>query len=72
MADTKLAMLGLVAAGLGVSVVSRSMACLGRHGVVFRPLIGTRTRLELALATLAAPSPRAATLVALARELASA
>ena len=39
-ADTKLAMLGLVAAGMGVSVVSESMSNLGPRGVAFRPLSG--------------------------------
>ncbi|UJR86616.1 LysR family substrate-binding domain-containing protein [Sandaracinus amylolyticus] len=45
--DTKIAMLGLVAAGLGVSVVSSSMRVLERRGVVMRPVIGVGVRLRI-------------------------
>jgi DNA-binding transcriptional LysR family regulator len=37
-ADSKLALLGLVAAGLGVAVISSSLATLRREGVVYRPI----------------------------------
>jgi len=65
--DSKLAMLGLVAAGVGLSVVSESMRVIARDGVVFRPLIGVATRLTLSLIAPAQPSPRAQELIALAR-----
>ncbi|AKV01891.1 LysR family transcriptional regulator YnfL [Labilithrix luteola] len=48
-ADTKLALLGLVAAGLGAAVVSSSLATLARTGVVFRPIQGDKTRLALGM-----------------------
>lgn len=54
-ADTKLSLLGLVAAGIGVTIVSSSLAALGRPGVVFRKLSGSRTRLALGVV---APSSR--------------
>jgi DNA-binding transcriptional LysR family regulator len=68
--DTKLALLGLVAAGVGVSVVSASMRRMAREGVVFAPLSGVSVRLPLVLLERAALSPRArafATLAARAR-----
>ncbi|HVK77486.1 MAG TPA: LysR substrate-binding domain-containing protein [Kofleriaceae bacterium] len=46
-ADTKLALLGLVAAGLGVAVISSSLATLGRPGVVFRPIADSQVPLVL-------------------------
>ncbi|MCE9577326.1 MAG: LysR family transcriptional regulator [Deltaproteobacteria bacterium] len=49
-ADTKLAVLALVAAGLGVALFASGAAELGRAGVVFRPVTGTRVRFELAVA----------------------
>ncbi len=63
--DTKLALLGLVAAGIGVSVVSESMACLAREGVAFRRLRGVDLRLGLAVLSRPSPSPRAQALLAL-------
>jgi DNA-binding transcriptional LysR family regulator len=42
--------LGLVAAGVGVSLVWECMRNLGRSGVVYRPLAGQTPRLETALA----------------------
>jgi DNA-binding transcriptional LysR family regulator len=62
--DTKLAMLGLVAAGVGVSIVSESMQSLARRGVVFRPLLGVSLRLTLALLSLERVSARAAGFIA--------
>jgi DNA-binding transcriptional LysR family regulator len=47
--DTKIALLGLVASGLGVALVSRSMSALRRRDVVLRPLKGLRVRLPLGL-----------------------
>jgi len=47
-ADTKLAVLSLVAAGLGLSVLAASTERIGRAGVVWRPL-RLKTRLRLAL-----------------------
>ncbi len=46
--DSKLAMLGLVAAGLGVSLVSQSMQRLRRVGVRYLPLAAGSLRLPLA------------------------
>jgi DNA-binding transcriptional LysR family regulator len=46
-ADTKLALLGLVAAQLGVAVISSSLATLERPGVVFRAVIDAKTKLAL-------------------------
>lgn len=66
--DTKVALLGLVAAGLGLSVVSESMTALERRGVVYRPLQGIRLELTLAALTLPQPSPRATAFLALLRE----
>lgn len=68
--DGKIAMLGLVAAGLGVSLVSASMMRLGREGVVYRELPELRARVPLTLLTQQAPSPRAAELLRLAQETA--
>jgi DNA-binding transcriptional LysR family regulator len=64
--DTKLALLGLVAAGVGVSPVSSSMRHLGRTGVVFRDLTGLSLMLPLVALTTAAPTGRAAELLRLA------
>jgi DNA-binding transcriptional LysR family regulator len=57
--DSKLAMLGLVASGLGLAVVSASMARLARAGVRFRPLRGLSLTLPLAVLHARAPSARA-------------
>jgi DNA-binding transcriptional LysR family regulator len=56
--DTKVALLGLVAAGLGVAMVTESLALLGRRGVVFRPTAALGLRLPLVL--LEPPEPTAA------------
>lgn len=69
--DTKLALLGLVAAGLGISVISESMAVMARHGVVFRPLQGLKLKLTLSALTPNAATPRAAAFLALARHAAA-
>jgi DNA-binding transcriptional LysR family regulator len=69
--DSKVAMLGLIAAGLGLSVVSESMRELGRRGVVFRPLRGISLRLLLAAITPREPTPRALAFLALALALTS-
>jgi DNA-binding transcriptional LysR family regulator len=65
--DGKIAMLGLVAAGVGLSVVSESMTELARRGVVYRPLRGLTLRLVLAALCRPTPSPRATTFLELAR-----
>lgn len=69
--DSKLAMLGLVAAGLGVSLVSQSMQRLRRTGVRYVPLAAGSLRLPLVLLSSPAPSPRAREFVALAARSAS-
>jgi DNA-binding transcriptional LysR family regulator len=56
-ADTKLALLGLVAAQLGVAVISSSLATLGRPGVLFRTIQDART--PLVLGALHRPRPSA-------------
>jgi len=66
--DTKISLLGLVAAGLGLSVVSESMSDLTRKGVVFRPLSGVSLRLTLSMLTPAATTARATAFVQLARQ----
>lgn len=65
--DTKIALLGMVAAELGLSIASESMAVLGRRGVVFRPLTGLPVRLTLSLLTRRTLSPAAEAFVATAR-----
>jgi DNA-binding transcriptional LysR family regulator len=57
--DSKIAMLGLVAANLGISLVSASMQRLGRAGVRFLPLADFKVRLPLVSLTLPTASPRA-------------
>jgi len=57
--DSKIAMLGLVAAGVGVSIVSESMMRLARDGVVFRPIADLGLRVPLVGLTHARSSPRA-------------
>lgn len=64
--DTKIAMLGLVAAGAGISLVSASMMRLARDGVVFREVGDLRARVPLVALTGRSPSPRAAELLRLA------
>ncbi len=62
--------LGLVAAGVGVSLVWECMRSLGRSGVVYRPLVDQTPRMETALAWLRDdPSPVLALFLALTREL---
>ncbi|HEY6728248.1 MAG TPA: LysR substrate-binding domain-containing protein [Polyangiaceae bacterium] len=56
-ADTKLALLGLVAAQLGIAVISSSLATLGRPGVVFRTIADVRR--PLILGALHRPRPSA-------------
>jgi DNA-binding transcriptional LysR family regulator len=65
--DTKIALLGLVAAGLGVSLVSASMKRLGRDGVVFRDIEGWSLRVPLVGLLGPSPSARAMQLMQLAR-----
>ena len=57
--DSKVAMLGLVAAGIGIALGSASMARLARHGVVFREVSDFRLRLSLVALTGPSPSARA-------------
>jgi DNA-binding transcriptional LysR family regulator len=66
--DTKIAMLGLVAAGAGISLVSASMMRLAREGVVFRPIADLRVRVPLVALTSRSPSLRATQLLRLASE----
>jgi len=65
--DTKIAMLGLIAARIGISVVGESMRTLGREGVVYRPLRGLDLRVVLAALTPRQPSARARTFLSFAR-----
>lgn len=57
--DTKIALLGLIAAGMGVSIASASIGALGRAGVVLRPLTGLRFHFRLGVLATADPSSRA-------------
>jgi DNA-binding transcriptional LysR family regulator len=66
--DSKIALLGLVAAGLGLSIVSESMGSVHRRGVTLRPLAGISYRFTLSLLYTKNPSAPAAELIALARE----
>jgi DNA-binding transcriptional LysR family regulator len=65
-ADTKLALLGLVAARLGVAVVSSSLATLGRPGVVFRTVVDARSPLVFGALHRAKPSALVSRLLELA------
>ncbi|MCA9629795.1 MAG: LysR family transcriptional regulator [Myxococcales bacterium] len=67
--DSKLALISLVAAGLGLSIVSRSTAKLRRRGVVFRELSGLDLQVPLTLLSLPERSPRASRGSELALEL---
>ncbi|HET6339735.1 MAG TPA: LysR substrate-binding domain-containing protein [Polyangiales bacterium] len=69
--DTKLALLGLVAAGVGLSPVSSSMRHLGRKGVVFRALTGLSLTLPLVALTTTTPTGRATELLRLALRVSS-
>lgn len=66
-ADTKIGLLGLVAAKLGISVASESMAVLGRRGVVYRPITGLPLRLTLSLLAPRELGPSAEAFLAIAR-----
>ncbi len=63
-------MLGLVAAGLGISIVSASMQRLAREGVVFRAITDLRVEVPLVGVLGPHPSPRAAAFLAGARPVA--
>lgn len=65
--DTKIALLGLVAAGLGISLVSASMMRLGRDGVAFREISDLAVRVPLVGLLGPKPSTRAVELMRLAR-----
>ena len=64
--DTKIALLGLVAAGIGLALVSASMRRLARDGVVYREIADLGVRVPLVALLQERPSPRAAALLALA------
>jgi DNA-binding transcriptional LysR family regulator len=64
--DTKIALLGLIAAGVGLSVVSESMTHIRRSEVVFRKLTGFALTVPLVGIIGAKPSPRASALMHLA------
>src|SRR3569623_289650 len=66
--DTKIAMLGLIAARVGIAVVGESLRALGRQGVVYRPLRGIALRVVLAALTPRQPAPRARAFLTIARE----
>jgi DNA-binding transcriptional LysR family regulator len=70
--DSKIAMLGLVAANLGVSLVSASVRRLGREGVEFLPISDLRLRLPLVSLSLPSASPRAQEFLRLTRQCRSA
>jgi DNA-binding transcriptional LysR family regulator len=57
--DSKIALLGLIAAGMGVSVASASIGALGRAGVALRPLTGLRFQFRLGVLAPPNLSPRA-------------
>ena len=61
--DTKVALLGLVASGVGAAFVSASMRRLGRHGVVYRDIVDLTLRVPLVGLLGKAPSPRALALL---------
>ena len=46
--------IGLVAAGVGISLVPESVRALARHGVTYRPLVGDAPAVRLAMAWRAA------------------
>jgi DNA-binding transcriptional LysR family regulator len=64
--DTKIALMGLVAAGVGIAIGARCTRLLAHPGVVFRPLQGVPLQLEMGLLSSRHPSPRAQALLALA------
>ncbi|NUP06188.1 MAG: LysR family transcriptional regulator [Polyangiaceae bacterium] len=61
--DTKVAMLGLVAAGLGLAIASASMRRLARDGVVYREISDLRVRVPLVGLVAPNTSPRAQALL---------
>lgn len=61
--DTKIALLGLVATGVGAAIVSESMRVLGREGVVYRPIVDLAVRVPLVAIHGPAPSPRVGALL---------
>jgi hypothetical protein len=65
--DSKIALVGLVAAGVGLSVAARSTRALSHPGLVYRPLVGVALRLGMGLLLQASPSARAAAFAELAR-----
>jgi DNA-binding transcriptional LysR family regulator len=62
--DTKIAMLGLVAAGMGLAIVSESMLRLAREGVVHREIADLALRVPLVGVHGPKPSPRVKALLA--------
>jgi DNA-binding transcriptional LysR family regulator len=65
--DSKIAMLGLVAAGLGVAVLSQSMRRFARDGVIYRDVTDLTLRVPLVALLRPDPSIRALQLVSAAR-----
>jgi len=63
--DSKVALLGLVSAGVGAAFVSASMRSLSRRGVVYREIADFTLRVPLVGLLGAAPSPRARALLGL-------
>ena len=63
--DCKIALLGLIAAGMGVSLASASIGALGRAGVALRPLTGLRFQFRLGVLAPPHLSPRAERFLAL-------
>jgi DNA-binding transcriptional LysR family regulator len=61
--DSKVALLGLVAAGVGAAIVSASMRKLARHGVVYRDIVDLTLRVPLVGLVAPAASPRARALL---------
>jgi DNA-binding transcriptional LysR family regulator len=61
--DTKIAMLGLVAAGIGLAIVSKSMRRLARDGVVYREIADLTIEVPLVGVLGPRPSPRAMALL---------
>jgi DNA-binding transcriptional LysR family regulator len=57
--DSKVALIGLVAAGVGAALVTASMRRLGRHGVVYRNIVDLQLRVPLVGLVGPRPSARA-------------
>jgi DNA-binding transcriptional LysR family regulator len=62
--DSKMAMLGLVAAGIGLSIGSSSMTRVAHRGIVFREIVDLAVRVPLVTLSGPSPSPRARQLLA--------